>query len=251
MPTIVTPPDLERHPRRAGEDDGGHGRRPPNDHDLKHTGGGGDNDDHQPERPRHPGQRLANYRFVLFFVLGAVFVFFTGMVGAFSFAHAVGHGKVWLPTAIPRLLWIDTVLMLLSSFTVERARRHIFHPIDAMEEWFGLGHPISRRALPWLLATLILGVLFLAGERLVWHQLALQEVSFRSSADSAHAFYILTCVHAAYLAAGVAGLIAALVGLVAFRSVENRQIAVDCIAWYWHAMTALWLCLFAQLALHA
>jgi cytochrome c oxidase subunit 3 len=124
----------------------------------------------------------------------------------------------------------------------------MFHQIDAMEEWFGLGKPTSRRALPWLLATVVLGSLFLAGQVLAWHQLALQRVTFNSG-SSAHAFYIVTYAHAFHLAAGLAGLIAAIIGLSAFRSIENRQIMVDLAAWYWHSMGALWLCLFALLVL--
>jgi cytochrome c oxidase subunit 3 len=118
-----------------------------------------------------------------------------------------------------------------------------------MEEWFGLGHPITRRALPWLLATLVLGSLFLAGQGLAWRQLALEGVRFQSSGNGGHAFYILTCAHAIHLAAGIAGLIAAVAGLFAFRSVEDRQIMVDCAAWYWHAIAALWLCLFTLIAI--
>jgi cytochrome c oxidase subunit 3 len=258
MPTIVSPPDLERRPRRSEEDDGGHGRRPPNGGDLKRTGGGGDNDnwDNRPNRPHHPGQRLINYRLGLFFALGAVFLFFTGLVSVFSVTQPAGrldaynHAiNAWLPAAIPPILWLTTAVLLLSSVTVEIARRHIFHPIDAMEEWFGLGHPVSRRALPWLLATLVLGSLFLAGQWLAWCQLALQGVTFHSSGGSGHSFYILTCAHAIHLSAGLIALIAAVAGLFAFRSVEDRQILVDCAAWYWHAMTALWLCLFTLIAI--
>ena len=127
---------------------------------------------------------------------------------------------------------------------MEIARRHMFHQIDAMEEWFGLGKPTSRRALPWLVATLALGSLFLAGQLLAWHQLALQGSPFRSVSSSAHSFYIITCAHAFHLFAGIVGLIAAVIGLFTFRSVENRQIMVDCVAWYWHSMGVLWLCLF-------
>ena len=187
MPTIVSPPDLERRPRRSfEEDDGGHGRRPPNGGDLKRTGGGGDNDnwDNRPNRPHHPGQRLISYRLGLFFALGAVFLFFTGLVSVFSVTQPAGrldaynHAiNAWLPAAVPPILWLNTAVLLLSSVTVEIARRRIFHSIDAMEEWFGLGHPITRRALPWLLATLVLGSLFLAGQWLAWHQLALEGVS--------------------------------------------------------------------------
>jgi cytochrome c oxidase subunit 3 len=257
LPAIITPPDLERRPRRIEENDGGHGRRPPNGRDLKRTGGGGDNDNgnESPRPHRRPGERLTTYRLGLLFALGAVFMFFVGIVSVFFVSQTTHHIDAynhyinpWLPTTIPPILWLNTAILLLSSVTVEFARRHMFHEIDAMEEWFGLGKPTSRRALPWLLATLALGSLFLAGQMLAWHQLAALGSPFKSSSSSSHSFYIITYAHAFHLAAGVAGLFAAVIGLFAFKSVENRQIMVDTVAWYWHSMGALWLCLFSILA---
>jgi cytochrome c oxidase subunit III len=258
MPTIVTPPDIERRPRRTDENDiGGHGRRPPNDRGLKRTGGGGDNDNwnKQPRGRRGPGERLSTYRLGLFFALGAVFMFFIGIVSVFFVSQAGGHIdaynhyiSTWLPTTVPPILWLNTAVLVLSSFTVEVARRHMFHQIDAMEEWFGLGKPTSRRALPWLIATAILGSLFLAGQMVAWSQLRRQGIFFADSNPSSRSFYIITYAHAFHVTLGVAGLIAALVGLFTFRNVENRQIMVDCAAWYWHCMGALWIGLFALLA---
>ena len=255
MPATITPPDVERKPRRAEENDGNNGRRPPNDRDLKRTGGGGDNDNwnNRPQGRRGPRERLATYRLGLFFALGAVFMFFVGIVSVFFVSQTTGHIDAynryinqWLPTSIPPVLWLNTAVLLLSSVTVEIARRHMFHQIDAMEEWFGLGKPTSRRAFPWLLATLALGTVFLAGQMLAWHQLALQRVFFKSN-PSSHSFYIITYAHAFHLFAGVGGLIAALMGLYLFKKVENRQIMVDLAAWYWHSMGILWLGLFALL----
>jgi cytochrome c oxidase subunit III len=154
----------------------------------------------------------------------------------------------WLPLTVPPILFLNTAVLLISSVTIEVARRHMFHQIDAMEEWFGLGKPTSRRAMPWLVATLVLGLLFLTGQMIAWHQLAVQGAPFRSGSSSSHSFYIITSAHAVHLTAGVLGLIGALIGLFYFRSVENRQIMVDTVAWYWHSMGALWLCLFVLLA---
>ena len=252
MPAIITPPDLERRPRRSEENDGGHGRRPPNGRDLKRTGGGGDNDNGNQSGPqRRPGERLTMYRLGLLFALAAVFMFFVGIVSLFFHSQNSGHIDAynryinsWLPTTIPPILYLNTAILLISSVTVEIARRHMFHEIDAMEEWFGLGKPTSRRALPWLLTTLALGLLFLTGQMIAWHQLSALGNPFKSGSSSSHSFYIITYAHAAHLTAGVIGLIAAITGLFTFRSVENRQIMVDCAAWFWHAMGALWLCLF-------
>ena len=257
MPAIITPPELERRPRRSDENDGGHGRRPPNGRDLKRTGGGGDNEgwNERPQGRRGPGERLNTYRLGLGFALGAVAMFFIGIVSVFFVSQTTGHIdtynhyiNTWLPTALPPVLWLNTAVLLISSVTVELARRHMFHQIDAMEEWFGLGKPTSRRALPWLLATLALGVLFLSGQMLAWHQLGLQGASFKLSGSSGHSFYIITYAHAFHLGVGVLGLFAAVGGLFFFKNVENRQILVDCAAWYWHSMGALWLALFTLLA---
>jgi cytochrome c oxidase subunit III len=257
LPAIITPPDVERRPRRSEEHDGGHGRRPPNNHNIKRTGGGGDNDSNDPApRHRRPGARLAAYRLGLFCALAAVFMFFVGIVTLFFHGQSTGHidaynryVNAWFPLTLPPILWLNTAVLLLSSLTIEIARRHMFHQIDAMEEWFGLGKPTSRRALPWLLATLLLGGLFLTGQMLAWHQLSALGAPFRSGSTSSHSFYIITYAHAAHLTAGIAALIAAIVGLYKFRSIENRQILVDCAAWYWHSMGVLWLALFLLLTL--
>ncbi len=195
------------------------------------------------------------YRLGLLFALGAVFMFFVGIVTLFFVSQTTRHIdpynhyiKAWLPTTIPPVLFLNTAVLLISSVTVEIGRRHMFHEIDAMEEWFGLGKPTSRRALPWLLATLVLGSCFLAGQMLAWHQLAAMGAPFRSDSSSSHSFYIITYAHAFHLTAGVTGLIVAVIGLFVFKSVENRQIMVDSVAWYWHSMGALWLCLFFLLA---
>jgi cytochrome c oxidase subunit III len=255
LPAIITPPDLERRPRRSEENDGGHGRRPPNGRDLKRTGGGGDNDNGNQSGPqRRPGQRLTTYRLGLLFALAAVCMFFVGIVTMFFHTRTTGHTDAynhyindWLPLTVPPILFLNTAVLLISSVTIEIARRHMFHEIDAMEEWFGLGKPTSRRAMPWLVATLVLGLLFLTGQMIAWHQLAVQGAPFRSGSSSSHSFYIITYAHAAHLTAGVFGLIGALIGLFYFRSVENRQIMVDTVAWYWHSMGALWVCLFVLL----
>ncbi len=70
-----------------------------------------------------------------------------------------------------------------------------------------------------------------------------------SQSPSTGLFYIITGAHALHLLAGIVGLIVAIRGLYTFKSIENRQIMVDCTAWYWHSMGVLWIALFALLLL--
>lgn len=254
MPATITPTDLERERKRRVDDhDNGSGRRPPTD---KRTGGGGDGDNwnDRPQGRRGPRERLARYRLAVFFALAGDLMFFVAIVSAFFVSQASGRFDAynnyineWLPTAIPPVLWLNTAVLVLSSVTMEIARRRMFEEKHVMEEWFGLGKPTSARAMPWLSATVFLGFVFLAGQWLAWQQLAVQHVFFRTN-PSSHFFFLITGVHAIHLFLGVAGLIAALAGLYVSRQVETRQILVDCSAWYWHSMGVFWIFLFVLLA---
>ncbi len=254
MPATITPTRTEPDRKRRVEDhDHGSGRRPPTD---KRTGGGGDNDNwnDRARGSRGPHERLRRYRMGIFFALASDLMFFVAIVSTFFVNQSSGHFDAynryvneWLPTAIPPILWLNTAVLLLSSVTMEIARRQMFREHDVMDEWLGLGKPITRRTLPWLSASIALGILFLAGQWVAWGQLAVQHVFFKTN-QSSHFFYLITGVHAFHLILGLGGLLAAFVGLYVSRSLETRQIMVDGAAWYWHAMGLLWLFLFALLA---
>jgi cytochrome c oxidase subunit 3 len=138
-------------------------------------------------------------------------------------------------------------VLLLSSLTIEIARRQLFREIDVMEEWFGLGKPTVRRATPWLIATAILGILFVAGQWIAWKQLNSQGLFFATNPNS-NFFYLITGTHAFHLLLGLLAIGFALFALYNLKRIEYRQIAVDCTAWYWHTMGAFWIFLFALLA---
>ena len=254
MPSTITPINTEREKKRRLDDhDSGHGRRPPTD---KRTGGGGDNDNwnDRPQGRRGPREKLARARLGLFFGLAGDLMFFIAIVSAFFVAQGTRHIDAynryineWLPTTIPPILWLNTGVLLLSSVTMEIARRTMFRENDVMDEWLGLGKPITRRVLPWLSATTVLGLLFLLGQSIAWHKLSIQHVFF-SSNPSSHFFYLITYTHAIHLFLGIGALITSLFGLYASRLLETRQILVDCTGWYWHAMGLLWLFLFVLLA---
>jgi len=251
MPTTFTPPEIDR---RHHISDGNNGQRPPTN---KRTGGNGegdgDNFSNRPPGHRGPRERLSQARVGLFFALGGDLMFFVALVSVFFVTKASGHFDAydhfineWLPTAIPSILWLNTAVLLLSSITAEIARQAMFREQDAMDEWFGLGRPISRRATLWLGLTLALGLVFLAGQWVAWDQLEAQHVYFRSN-PSSHFFYLITVTHAIHLVLGVAALVTALAALQFSRSLANRQVLVDATVWYWHVMGILWVFLFLLL----
>jgi cytochrome c oxidase subunit III len=93
--------------------------------------------------------------------------------------------------------------------------------------------------MPWLALTTILGLAFLAGQWLVWSELAASGFYLATSPSSSF-FYLLTGMHASHLLGGVLALFAALAAAALRKTVETRSVIVDVSAWYWHFMTFLW-----------
>jgi cytochrome c oxidase subunit III len=231
--------------------DPGFGGRPPLN--KRPTGGGGEGDNGDDHLRRRPRELLDRYRLGLFFMLAGDLMFFTALVSAFFVRQSSGHFDArdnyisdWQPLHVPSILWVNTVILLASSVTAEMSRRQVFYEMDVLEEWLGMGRPASRRALPWLLATLALGCVFLGGQWVAWQQLADQRLTFASTPNS-YFFYIITGSHAVHLVIGLLALAGAIAGLRYLPRVQLRQIMVDCAAWYWHAMGLLWLLLFGLL----
>jgi cytochrome c oxidase subunit 3 len=187
-------------------------------------------------------------------MLVASSVLFLGLVVQFFFRKTGAHvdhvtGNVireWQPTAIPPLLWLNTAVLLLSSFTMERARRAVFREPAATEEWLGIDHATIRTSLPWLSATLVLGVAFVAGQLEAWRQLAAAGV-YLSLNPSSQSYYLLTGLHAVHLLGGIVVLLWVGLAYALRRPIESRQIVVDVTAWYWHAIGLVWLGIFVLL----
>jgi len=248
------PATFTRHTVETERREPGFGGKPPLDRRPTGGGGGDENWDSGHSRRNGPRETLIRYRMAVLSGLAGDFVFFAVLVSAFFVRQSSGHidpsenfVSDWHPLAAPPILWINTAILLLSTLTMEIARRHLFREIDIMEEWLGLGRPAVRRAAPWLIVTILLGGLFLTGQWIAWQQLAQQGLFFATDPNS-HFFYLVTGTHAVHLFLGLGALVFALVAMFRFKRVEMRQIAVDCTAWYWHAMGLFWLFLFGLIA---
>jgi cytochrome c oxidase subunit III len=252
MPSIFTPMPTEIERKSPGI-----GGKPPVN--RRPTGGGGGGGDDEWKNFRHgPRELLNKVRAFVFCALAGDMMFFVVLVVLFYARRTSPHldtGSMsqvgeWHPVLLPSILFLNTAVLVLSSLTMEMARRNIFHEIDVLEEWLGLGRPAMRRALPWIGATLFLGGLFLAGQVIAWKQLTAQGFAFdRWSTPASYFFYVITGLHAAHLLLGVLALVVCLCGLGWFRRVDYRQIAVDSTAWFWHTMGFAWVLLFGVLIL--
>ncbi len=250
MPLIFTPSTVETERKSPGI-----GGKPPVD--RRPTGGGGGGGDDDWKNAHHgPRELLNKVRAFVFCALAGDMMFFVALVvlfyarqaGTHMDPHTLRQVGDWRPVLMPPILFLNSAILMVSIITMELARWHIFREIDVLEEWLGLGRPALRRTLPWLAATLVLGLMFLTGQAIAWKQLTAEGFTFdRWATPASYFFYLITGLHAAHLTLGVIALIACLFMLRWLKRVDHRQIAVDATAWFWHAMGVAWLLLFAVL----
>ncbi len=133
--------------------------------------------------------------------------------------------------AMPPVLWISSALILLSSLTMEVARRNLRR---RREEHFRT----------WIGVTVILGLGFLVAQLLGWA--SLRDAGFYINRNLRSGFaYIFTGLHGLHLLGGLGALLYVAARRPETWTVLRRRISVDVTAIYWHFLDGLWLYLLA------
>jgi cytochrome c oxidase subunit 3 len=142
----------------------------------------------------------------------------------------------WWALPVPRLLWFNTAVLVLSSGALEGAK-HLSRRDD------------SEGALTLLLLSGFLALVFVTGQVLAWRQLF--DEGYGLAANPANSFfYLATGLHALHVLGGLVGLERAAAW--AWRSRRHDFAAetarIELCAIYWHFLLAVWLVLLALLA---
>ena len=217
MATTIAPPPVEVELEDSGRGGGGGPNR-----SWEGPGGSGGGAGETSDR---------RYRTGMLAALAAILMLFT----AFTSAYVVRKGlsNDWIPTSLPSLIWFNSLVLLASSLTLERARQVLSD---------------NSRFSRWWLVTTVLGGAFLVGQVVVWQQLIGDGV-YISSNPSSSFFYVLTGAHGVHLSGGVFAL-----GFLLFRNRQNpfgslNRTPIDVVAMYWHFMDGLWIYLMLLLFL--
>ena len=160
-------------------------------------------------------------------------VMFSLIAAAYLMRMGVGHpgeGLDWRPTPKPFLLWVNTAILILSSFTFQRTQ------VAARR-----GH-MDRVAIG-LLTAGFFAFAFLAGQLTVWWQFA--DAGYFLNTNPANSFfYLITTLHGLHLLGGLVawGRTTAKV----WDGVEPAKVSlsVDLCAIYWHFLLVVWLAFF-------
>jgi cytochrome c oxidase subunit III len=202
---------------------GGGGNKPP-------AGGDGGGDDNKRRGPGPPSPR----RYYTGIALGivSILMFFMALASAYLVERTTNER--WVPVHLPAIIWANSIILLASSATIDRARKRLAQA------------DISGFRSLWLITTM-LGLAFLAGQLVAWRLLVAQGIYVATNQGSSF-FYIFTAVHGVHLLGGICALL-----YVYLRNFESAKISVSLAAevssYYWHFMDGLWLFLLALLYL--
>ena len=147
-----------------------------------------------------------------------------------------GASSDWRHLTLPPVLFFSTLVILVSSGTLEVARRHVAAFMTGRAT-----HVESPRR--WFYITLGLGLLFVASQYMAWLQLRSQGLYLATNPNSSF-FYVFTAIHALHVLGGLAGLLRVISKL---NHSTLRRSTLDATAYYWHFMGVLWVYLFVLL----
>lgn len=141
-----------------------------------------------------------------------------------------GGSLDWRHFSLPSILYLNTLVLFASSFTLEVARKKIASFMKGQRD-------VTANPNRWLYATLALGLLFVGGQYLAWRQLSTQGLYLATNPSSSF-FYVLTAAHALHVLGGLGGLVRVIGKL---DHLTLRRSTLDATSRYWHFMDVLWL----------
>jgi cytochrome c oxidase subunit 3 len=162
--------------------------------------------------------------------LAVVTVLFTLLILAYGSRMEL---EVWRPSPQLSLLWLNTVLLVLSSLAMQwalfSARRR---EIDGV--WLGL------------LAGGFFAVAFLGGQIVAWRQLNML-VAFNITNPAIGFFFLITALHGLHLLGGLVALGKTTTKVWRGFDVVQVRLSVELCTTYWHYLLLVWLVLFGLL----
>ena len=180
-------------------------------------------------------------KFSLWLFLVSLTMLFAGLTSAVVVKRADNN---WLEFHIPTIFMINTVVIVLSSITMQwsyySAKKNNLK---------------NNRIALWL--TVILGIAFIVGQ-VMGYQALIAEKTFLVGREingvlisnpSASFFYVISGLHALHLFGGVIALAFTIYASYNYRVHSMSLVGINLCATYWHYMGALWVYLFVFLNL--
>jgi len=183
------------------------------------------------------GQRqlaMDPHKFALWLFLVTVTMLFAAFTSAYIVKQSAGS---WRTFELPGIFLWNTGILLVSSLTLHLA--------------YGYAKKDNLKLLRiGMVATVILGTLFLVLQIIGWEQLVAMNVFFAGGNASESFIYIFSGLHGIHLVSGVVFLIVVLVNSFNYKVHSRNMKTMDMCVTYWHYLDGLWLYLYIFLILN-
>jgi cytochrome c oxidase subunit III len=166
--------------------------------------------------------------------LGVFLAVAGSLFALFISAYSMRMGMVdWRTMPVPKLLWFNTAVLVLSSIALQWA-------------YFAARRDDMDGVIIGLLAGGASAVMFLVGQLLAWHQL--REAGYFVASNPANSFfYLITAVHGLHLAGGLVALGRTIAKVWHGVEMVRLRLSVELCAIYWHFLLLVWLVLLGLL----
>jgi len=171
--------------------------------------------------------RIHPYKFTMWVAIGSIIMMFAGLTSAYIVKRSQAG---WVMIDIPLAFWFSTLVILVSSVTVQLAVR------SSRER----DMPGYRK---WMVATAVLGTAFLILQTKGFMDLRAQDIRLVGAGSNAsHSFLLaIAGLHGLHVLGGVTALI-----VIAWRMVRSRtrtysSVPAEVMATYWHFVDLLWI----------
>lgn len=172
-------------------------------------------------------------KFGMILLIGSEAVFFTLLILAFLyFRSTFGQDSASMNLLDTLKTGIFSLALFSSSFTIWRAEKN-------------LAKKNHRRVSRWLLATILLGAVFLSGQGMEWNRL-IQHGATISRNLFGTTFFTLTGFHGLHVLVGL--IILAILFVLTLKgdfSHPSTAASVNVVALYWHFVDLVWVFIFS------
>jgi cytochrome c oxidase subunit III len=183
------------------------------------------------EEPKKP-LSMNPKKFGMWLFLASVLMLFAALTSAYIVRQAEGN---WLYFDLPQVFYSTTIVILLSSVTMQWA-------------YFSAKKDDLQTVRNMVIATAILGVVFVVGQVWGWGEMAKQGVHFVGNPSGSFVI-VLTLVHGLHLISAIVFLAIVLAAALKGKIHSGNLLQMEMCATYWHFLGGLWLYLFVFLLL--
>lgn len=178
--------------------------------------------------------RYQALRFALWIGMGTIAMMFAALTSAYLVRKPAGN---WYEFKLPVQFFISTIIIILSSVSIEWAYKSFKRGMESQYRWG-------------ILISFCLGIAFLYSQITAWKMLTASGITIDLTVSGSF-LYVLTGIHAAHVLGGIAVLTVSLLisWMSQFEVTTLRILKLDLVRQYWHFVDILWIYLLLFLIL--